>query len=218
MANLNFPIETAILKSALVCASTEETRYYLRGVHIEPQMHELNIVSTDGHRLFCARIEPQREAHYGMPTEPFIIPSEAVKKALVGYKANYIYARREGDTWFLGDITFTPVDGTFPQWRRTFPTQQTLAENLGHVAQFNPAYMADLAKIGKALSLNRVPLMPHVHHCAENPAIVTFSGREDLFCLVMPMKSPDARSAAELDTMTALVAADVTPSETIAAE
>ena len=55
MTDFLFSIPTDVLRAALVCVSTEETRYYLRGVHVEPDADDVVLVSTDGHRLFCGR-------------------------------------------------------------------------------------------------------------------------------------------------------------------
>ena len=55
MTDFSFSVPTDVLRAALVCVSTEETRYYLRGVHVEPDADDVVLVSTDGHRLFCGR-------------------------------------------------------------------------------------------------------------------------------------------------------------------
>ena len=188
MANFHFFLEAATLKAALVCVSNEETRYYLRGVSIEPTGASVAIVSTDGLRLFAARYEPARDAATVLPVENFLIPGVAIRRALTGYRAELINLRREGDTWFLGDITFQPIDGTFPNWPRVFPSDDTLRKWLGTVAQFDPAYMADMGRIAKALSPGRAAMTPQLHHCGDNPAFVTFPGRGDLFCAVMPLR------------------------------
>jgi hypothetical protein len=86
------------------------------------------------------------------PAEPFIVPTDAIKKALTGYKGLGIQLERTGDVWTLGDVTFKPVDGTFPDWRRVAPTQKTISEDLGKIAQFNPAYVADMGKVAKAVA------------------------------------------------------------------
>ena len=189
MTNFSFELDAGLLKAAHVCASTEETRYYLRGVLIEPQGDQVCVVSTDGHRLFAARYEPLREVGNVLAQENFLIPSDVIKRALVGFKAETIHLRREGDTWFLGDLTFQPIDGTFPAWDRVFPSTQTIVESLGTVAQFNPAYVADLAKVSKALNgtVRNAPT-PAIHHCGQNPATVTFEGFPHVACLIMPKR------------------------------
>lgn len=207
MTDFSFSVATDVLRAALVCVSTEETRYYLRGVSIEPDADDVVIVSTDGHRLFCGRV-PMPPAGAILPPSKFIIPTEAVKKALTGYKGLGIHLTRTGDVWTLGDVTFKPVDGTFPEWRRVAPSQKTISEDLGKIAQFNPAYMADMGKVAKAVAPGpRHTVQALVHHMGSGPAVVTFTGREDLFCLVMPMRG-ELRDKAELGFLTAHVTQD----------
>ena len=207
MTDFSFSVATDVLRAALVCVSTEETRYYLRGVSIEPDADDVVIVSTDGHRLFCGRV-PMPPAGAILPQSKFIIPTDAVKKALTGYKGLGIHLTRTGDVWTLGDVTFKPVDGTFPEWRRVAPSQKTISEDLGKLAQFNPTYMADMAKVAKAVAPGpRHTVHATVHHMGSGPAVVTFTGREDLFCLVMPMRGEMLDKAA-LGFLTAHVTQD----------
>lgn len=65
-------IATDLLKAALVCASSEESRYYLRGVHLATSGH---MVTTDGHRMFVARLTDR-------PTVDVIVPYDAVAAAI----------------------------------------------------------------------------------------------------------------------------------------
>jgi hypothetical protein len=198
MTDFSFSIPTDVLRAALVCVSTEETRYYLRGVHVEPDADDVVLVSTDGHRLFCGRC-PLPPAGAITPAEPFIVPTDAIKKALTGYKGLGIQLQCTGDIWTLGDVTFRPVDGTFPDWRRVAPTQKTISEDLGKIAQFNPAYVADMGKVAKAVAptTRGAVALPIIHHMGSGPAFVTFPGREDLFALLMPMRG-EMRDKAEL--------------------
>jgi DNA polymerase III sliding clamp (beta) subunit (PCNA family) len=46
-------LNVSYLRAALLSASTEETRYYLRGVQILRRGDHLRITATDGHRLFA---------------------------------------------------------------------------------------------------------------------------------------------------------------------
>lgn len=186
MSDFNFLIETALIKGALICAeSSQNARYYLRGVLVEPTARGLAVVSTDGHRLFAARCEPVSDDGQVLPTEAFIIPSETIKKAMVRYKADTIVLRRDGDAWFLGDTMFQPIDGVFPDWRRAVPTDVVLRESVGTCAQFNPAYIGDLGKIAKLICKDKTP---EIYHCGITAALVTFPGRNDVFCLVMPIR------------------------------
>ena len=189
MSDFSIHVPAAAMRAALVCVSTEETRFYLNGVHVEPLGHEVAIVSTDGHRLFAARFEPLRADFEAMPDQPLIIPRDAVKKALTGYKGENIMIRREGDSYLFGDISFRPVDGTFPDWRRVLPSD-TLPD-FGKLAQFNPAYLADVEKVGKALIPGRHgPAKPYLHHMGDGPAVVTFSDIDlRAVMLIMPWRA-----------------------------
>ena len=71
------PVPAAMLRAALICASTEQVRYYLNGVYVDPKGY---LVSTDGHRAFIGKIELS-----GAPAfDGWIIPRDAIKRALTG--------------------------------------------------------------------------------------------------------------------------------------
>jgi DNA polymerase-3 subunit beta len=186
-----------LLKAALVCCSTEETRYYLNGACITPSGH---IVSTDGHRLFAGRYA-DNDLHNGIiPVEgELIIPLAAIKKALTGYRGDSIAlvdSRKDGGKIFLDSLSFDPVDGTFPDWKRILPTGEGKEytpradqpeDNPGRV-QFNPAYYGDLAKISKLLTGRHDSVYVHAW-TASAPAGVSFAGRDDALCVLMPIRS-----------------------------
>ncbi|WP_035670082.1 hypothetical protein [Bradyrhizobium liaoningense] len=47
-----------LFRLAFSCASNEETRYYLKGVYVEPHAQGgVTLTATDGHRLICIRDE-----------------------------------------------------------------------------------------------------------------------------------------------------------------
>ena len=168
-------IATDILKAALYCASSEETRYYLKGVHLSTSGH---MVTTDGHRMFVAKLAEAAPADV-------IIPLDSVKAALKIAGPRAIVIELNGNT--LGSVTFVPVDGTFPEWRRVVPTGEethTKPEDAPAHAHFNHAYIGDLAKMGKALDGTSM-LHPT---SASNPCLVTFGEREDCLAVLMPLR------------------------------
>ena len=167
-------VPTAYLKAALVCASTEQVRYYLNGVYVDPKGF---LVSTDGHRMFCGRIDLA-----GVPAfDGWIIPRDVIKRALTSYKDETITIAPDR----VGDIACQPIDGTFPDWRRVVPTELS-----GENAQFNPAYIADLGKIGILLRGKRKnSLDAHIHHNGEAPAAVTFPEIDGAFAVLMPIRA-----------------------------
>jgi len=168
-------IPTDLLKAALLCASTEETRYYLKGVHLSTSGH---MVTTDGHRMFVARLNDK-------PAADVIIPLADVQAALkmVGPRCKEI----DVDGTKIASIMYTPVDGTFPDWRRVVPTGEethTKPEDSAAHVHFNHAYIGDLAKMGKALA-GASMLHPT---SASNPCLVTFGEREDCLAVLMPVR------------------------------
>ena len=185
-------IATDLLKAALVCASSEESRYYLRGVHLATTGH---MVTTDGHRMFVARLTDR-------PTADVIVPYDAVAAALklAGARVKEIEIDLAGNR--IGQISFHPVDGTFPDWRRVVPTgEETPSTKPGandgaeHV-HFNHRYVGDFEKMADILcgksTLGQSMLHPR---SASHPALVTFGERADCFGVLMPMRRTVGRSA-----------------------
>jgi DNA polymerase-3 subunit beta len=166
-------VNADLLRAALICASTEQTRYYLNGVYVDPLGY---LVSTDGHRMFCGKIDISDVPAF----TGWIIPSDVIKRALTGYKFPALTITPTQ----CGDIACHPVDGTFPEWRRVIP-QGDLS---GVAAQFNPAYVADLGKIGKLLG-GKGSLPAHIHHNGDAPAGVTFPAYPCAFAVLMPIRS-----------------------------
>lgn len=171
-------IPTDLLKAALLCASNEESRYYLRGVHLSTSGH---LVTTDGHRMFVAKLAE------AVPAD-VIIPLDTVKAALklAGKKAETL--ELNGNT--LGGVTFTPVDGTFPDWRRVIPPidgYTTAAD--GKPAHFNPDYVYDIGQMSRALG-SKTGTTFQIHGWdSGSPHGVTFANREDCFAVIMPMRT-----------------------------
>jgi DNA polymerase-3 subunit beta len=180
-------ISTDLLKAALVCASSEETRYYLRGVYLTTSGH---LVTTDGHRMFVARLAER-------PTADVIVPYDAVTAALKMVGARCKEIEIDLATNRIGQIQFTPVDGTFPDWRRVVPTGDETPSTKPELndgperAHFNHAYIGDFAKIGKLLG-GASMLHPR---SASHPALVTFGERADCFGVIMPVRrKPDMQA------------------------
>jgi len=173
-------LATDLLKAALVCASSEESRYYLRGVYLTTSGH---MVTTDGHRMFVARLTER-------PSIDVILPYADVAAALklAGARCTEIEIDLAANR--IGQIQFTPVDGAFPDWRRVVPTgEETPSTKPGandgaeHV-HFNHAYIGDLAKMGKLLGGTSM-LHPV---SASHPCLVTFGEREDCLAVLMPVR------------------------------
>lgn len=151
---------------AFACASTEETRFYLRGVFVEPsESGGAILTATDGHRMICIHDE---KAEFGAHESPLII--RLSPEALKLCKAKRGEERREiaiaGDVATIEIVTIgengdhrqaiglSPnciVDGTFPDWRRVIPA--TIAKGNGDALDaYQGKYIAGFADIGDELA------------------------------------------------------------------
>lgn len=114
-----------ILTHTTFAISSEETRYYLNGVHLHATEGCLHAAATDGHRLAHITV-PLPDGAAGMP--PVTVPRKTV-----GELAR-LAADAEGDMDFAvsgskvrfaaAGITLTSklIDGPFPDYRRVIPT------------------------------------------------------------------------------------------------
>ncbi len=121
-----------LFDKAKFAISTEETRYYLNGVYMHVADAEgvrvLRCVATDGHRL--ARIDaPLPAGAEAMPG--VIVPRKTVgelRKLLEDDDMQIAVSVSETKVRFATpDITLTSkvIDGTFPDYTRVIPTQNT---------------------------------------------------------------------------------------------
>jgi hypothetical protein len=178
--NVNF------LKAALLFASDEQTRYYLKGVHLLRRGNHLRLTATDGHRLFCAM------QTLDAPGDNFdvILPRDGLKKALTGVQRNCevlaLELEWDGDRVkraVLNDLAMAPVDGTFPTIERVVPDGNAIT---GDVAAFNPVYLADIGKAAKLLGAGAADF--HLGYNGTSPALVTFGGTADALAVIMPLR------------------------------
>jgi len=109
--------------------STEETRYYLNGIHLHTDGDgQLIAVATDGHRL-ARRMTSAPEGAEGMPG--IIIPRKAVGEMarLLDKLAEPVRLSLSSSKLRLeaGGVTLVTklIDGTFPDYKRVIPTGNT---------------------------------------------------------------------------------------------
>jgi len=185
------------LKAALQCVAKEETRYYLNGVLVTANEAETIYVATDGHVLFACRRD--REPGDRLAGS-WIIPTDIVAKLkLPARKANNrtvfegaILSKAEGGALSIQcadgtAITFKPIDGCFPDWRRVVPNCPDREEDAKtHNIQFDPALLAKLWKAADILD-GRAPNMARN---GTGPALVHFAD-ENAFGIIMPQHSAE---------------------------
>ncbi len=134
-------IERKALAAAIISAPKSDVRYYLNGLLLEVNYDGFVIVvGTDGHRMTVCL-----SATTGDTNEPFniIVPHEVISNVLKVNKSSHVTLVIDGDSHTLGGLPFTPVDGKYPDWRRTIPNDDAQAPL---VLSFNPSYMLDAHK------------------------------------------------------------------------
>lgn len=185
-------INLRVLSALSLFASKDETRYYLNGVCVEIEERSVTYVGTDGHRMLAYREDAAPdEPNHGL-TGTFIIPTSHCKhfkldkeeegRAILSQAAVNRLTIAHG---FM-DVTFLPIDGVYPHWRKALP--QTLAS--GVPAQFNLKYLADFGKVAKLLEIGQ----PFIGHNGEAPAFIWFSGHPNVMGIAMPVKAVDEMS------------------------
>lgn len=108
-------------------SSTEETRYYLKGVHLNQNGKEFNAVATDGHRLAVRTLELdvtgdgfKKEHNVIVPTKAVIaiqkLFSDTIALSLTKYQQFLI---KQGDITYISKL----VDGNYPDYQRVIPDE-----------------------------------------------------------------------------------------------
>ena len=83
-------IRREALQAAMAAATSDDTRYFLQAVQVDPAKH--TVVATDGHVLLvCTDTNPEKDAEFpampeapfhGNPTKPVLIPVDVVNSLL----------------------------------------------------------------------------------------------------------------------------------------
>lgn len=183
-------INLRVLAAASAFASKEETRYYLNGVCIEFEARASTYVATDGHRLIAYRDDLRGDQDNEL-LGTFIIPTPQCKpfKLSKDDDGTAKIFGEDGTRLTMAhnfvDVTFAPIDGTFPDWRKVPPSGPAS----GEIAQFNLEYLASFRKFAKALGLSDVPF---VAANGDKPAFVWFTPADHVMGIVMPVRSSDS--------------------------
>lgn len=208
-----------LFRIAMICASTEETRYYLNGVHVEPHaVKGVTLTATDGHKA----VSLYDADGFADETATVRLTKEALKACKPGRNERrdvVIYTRsndatvnittvdREGrDTKVQPTgaevITDVPVafskdckiDGTYPDYRRVFPSKIEFS-GASSSAAFSSLVLDDLnavsAELGKHYSTQgRAAGVMRINSSdALCAALVTFPPAYNAIAVAMPMRA-----------------------------
>jgi DNA polymerase-3 subunit beta len=180
-------INLRILAAAVAFASKDEARYYINGVCLEIEPRAVTYIGTDGHRLIAYRDEKlDPESPDNLLIGKFIIPTAHCKPHKLDKEdsgeAKIFGTGRLTIAHDFCDVTFLPIDGVYPNWRKTVPQ----AAVTGKLGQYNLDYLASFRKFAVALDL---PSPFVAHNGEEAPALVWYPGQGAVFGVIMPIKS-----------------------------
>lgn len=155
----NVKLQPSLLKSCAPAMSTEETRYYLKGVHVFERDGNIIYEATNGYFLIrCTATLEQDEDLSGLD---IIIPDFFVKEIskpsfLRGFGCigiEYVDAVIDGQTISIempdGVASNKLIDGTFPNLDQVFP-EKKIGVNALDVLGFNLNYLGKLSVSAKA--------------------------------------------------------------------
>lgn len=126
------------LQATAFSMADNDVRYYLNGMYLEFHTNELNLVSTDGHRLSMYRMELDTPIALGkdIPSMGVIIPKKPVLNIIkfldekgadftvsVAFNQNFLQLA------FGNQIMNTKlIDGRFPDYRRVIPKTSQITQ------------------------------------------------------------------------------------------
>lgn len=205
-------VNANLFRIAAMCQSNEGTRYYLRGVSIEPHaVKGAVMVTTDGHRLLAIH----DESGFADETAIIALTPAALKECKPGKHwqrfltvdgvnatINDGVVTKEGEIE-LGDAVAVSVkcriDDTFPDWRRVVPQQPMILQPDEPFPAFNGVYLADMGKIAGELEKHFDRFVKHAGHAitatlaceALSPALVLFNKVPEAFGVLLPVRAAD---------------------------
>lgn len=175
-------VNAATLKAVACAVMTDETRYYLKGVHVEFSQKGITLVATNGNVLIAA-FKPIGDDD--TPDGPnTIIPIDLVNRIKLARKSpemvkieidGPVVTIEHGEIKIMGHA----IEGTFPAWRNIIPT----GEASGEVAHYDFEKLAIFSKAQKLLGAKHA----RVVHNGPNPALVDMR-TTDIFGVIMGLR------------------------------
>lgn len=183
--------------AASIVSSTEETRYYLCGVYIQPHpVKGAILVATDGQRLVAVHDE---EATCNKPA--IISLDKAALKLLQRFDGS-LEIDSDGIATFgtYRGVASSFIDGTFPDWQRALSPIIGGAKNRFHgkpvfsIAAFNGRYLGSFERVANALSKGDM-MVRVVSFSASDPTLILFPNTPHAYGVLMPMRAPNEEFA-----------------------
>jgi len=136
-------IKVSTLKAIAMFSALKDIRYYLKGAYVQAKDGIYRITASDGHTLATSTWLEDPGPEFDV-----IIPKETLDLVLKACgKSEHITLAKDGETWSLANIPFTPLDGRYPDTQRVWPDAEKMD---GKPCLLNPEYYARLGKIAKS--------------------------------------------------------------------
>lgn len=167
-------------------AAKKDVRYYLNGI----ALNRGHVVATNGHYMAAIPVNCLSD------DIDIIIPNDILNLFLKGISTTdkktekdvEIHLDKTNNYYFLKfqeiEISFKPIDGTFPDWKRIMPADDLEIEPCPN---FNWDYMALFAKAAKILSGQSVGEAYLSTHGTKS-ALVSFPKYQEFIGVIMPMR------------------------------
>lgn len=190
-------VDANLFRIAAFTVSTEETRYYLHGVYIEPHPVKGVIMTATNGRVLTTIHDESGDMGGCSPaivrTPGKVLAECKAKKTkktkqttteprlLVDPSADLATVQVDGEEKARAYRVI--VDGTFPDWRRVHPSQAK--DRAGADAAFSHLVMRVL--VDTAAALESPMIMSNVD--ANDVTLVNFPGRPHVSCLATPFRA-----------------------------
>lgn len=118
----SLPLDTALVRKAMLASSTDSTHYVINGVAIEGD----NLIGTDGRRLLQARSSFDFSAWNNENSAAFILRNDKIVQKWLAHAPDLVNASLENGRNVLrlsagdGSYTLTTklIEGNFPNWKQ----------------------------------------------------------------------------------------------------
>lgn len=191
------------LKALLPFAAEDETRFSLCGINVELRKGKHPVlISTDGRRLAVLKSEAEP---WDSDATQFLLPRPLLEMVLKlcgdmgalpftveGKTITCKFLRPK--TEMLVSLEYPQCEVAFPKWRQVVPKIEHTG-NLRRVS-FNPAYMADYAKVATALLGNKHPGLLLYTEDDFSPMVARIQQIPAFYAVLMPMRC-DSHEGAE---------------------
>ncbi|SDG35123.1 hypothetical protein [Pelagibacterium luteolum] len=188
--HVSFDVDATLFAAAALFQSTEETRYYLNGVHIEPHPDGgVFLVATDGHRMLVCHDKSGTIAGETAICQLGKDQLKACKQGRNDTAPRRVSAAGPKDPATVvsdgAPVAVMPrwrIEGGYPDWRRAM----SRANSLGSHEAFDASFFSSFAAVGKMLGHDtKILIEAGGDH---GPALIRFPFTDHVVGLLTPCR------------------------------